>query len=100
MQRWVGKPGRTSDDVGAYENQRSLFAFLATVYLCITSVCELKRLYRSIVMPCQHFVITKPPREERREKKEHRLISFGLAPNPLPSSYVTMGFPVEISSRK
>ncbi len=59
----------------------------ARVLLCHSSISRQK-------------VIVKPPRKERREKKKRRLISFGLASDPLPSSYITMGFPVGISSRK
>lgn len=89
-QREIGKPRRTSDDVGAYENQRSVFVYLATVYPWITSVCELKRLYRSIVMPCQHFASSQSRERERGEEgKEGSIVLFRLASLPTRSRPVT-----------
>lgn len=68
---------------------------------------KFKRLYKSIVMPCQHFASESHRKAtERGEKGKERsvvlfhFILFGLAPDLLSSSYVTMGFPVEVSSRK
>lgn len=96
-------------DIGPYENRRSVRLrpthfptqprVVATYY---ESVRELERPCENVaVMACQHFA-SESHREategaERRRRKR-RLISFGLTPDPRPSSYVTMGFPVEISS--
>lgn len=69
MQRDIEKLRRISDDVGPYENQRSVFACLAIIYPWITSVRELKRPCKSIVMSCQHFASESHHKATKRGEK-------------------------------
>lgn len=87
MQREIEKPGRISDDVGPYENQRTVFACLATVYPWITSVCEFKRSYKSIVIPCQHFASESHRKATKRGEKgkERSVVLFHFLFGSLPT---------------